>query len=245
MTQQVTVLDEPPMAAFSLGPSVPVPDQSVAFDADASSDPDGAIVSYAWDFGGGTRGRGPNPGHSYSTPGTYKVWLTVVNSSGESATTSESVTVYALPASTFTYAPSLPVEGTPATVAATSFGLDPSTMISSYTWSFGDGVTAGGPTAAHTYARLGTYTVTLTVTNGLGLTSTTSEAVTVADAPPVARLRRSHRVLRMALRRSRRRSGTDRHAHLHSRGPLSRVTHGTGHVRCQLDRDDHGDRGAQ
>lgn len=48
-----------------------------------------------------------------------------------------------------------------------------------YNWSFGDGATASGKTAAHTYGSAGTYTVTLTVTDDLG-TSTVSRDVTVS-----------------------------------------------------------------
>jgi PKD repeat protein len=52
----------------------------------------------------------------------------------------------------------------------------------SYAWSWGDGTPDGsGPTAAHTYAAAGSYTVTLTVTDSLGSSATASQALTLVD----------------------------------------------------------------
>lgn len=56
----------------------------------------------------------------------------------------------------------------------------PGRTITSYSWNWGDGSAAGsGVTATHAYANGGTYPVTLTVTDSLGLTSSTSKNVTV------------------------------------------------------------------
>ena len=53
-------------------------------------------------------------------------------------------------------------------------------LIASYAWDFGDGQSgSGGPTTTHTYAAGGTYQVTLTVTDGSGLTGTSTKSVTV------------------------------------------------------------------
>ena len=49
--------------------------------------------------------------------------------------------------------------------------------ITSYEWNFGDGATGSGPTAAHTYAAIGPYVVTLTVTDDNGLVGTASRSV--------------------------------------------------------------------
>jgi PKD repeat protein len=63
---------------------------------------------------------------------------------------------------------------------------DPDDGIVSFAWNFGDGETATGTTPSHAFARAGTYTVTLTVTDHGGLTATDTARVTVANRPPVA-----------------------------------------------------------
>ncbi|PRY49342.1 PKD domain-containing protein [Geodermatophilus tzadiensis] len=69
-----------------------------------------------------------------------------------------------------------------ATVNGTS-SADVDGTVAGYAWEFGDGVTGTGPTASHTYAAAGTYTVRLTVTDDDGATGTTTRVVTVTQAP--------------------------------------------------------------
>ncbi|HMC68157.1 MAG TPA: PKD domain-containing protein, partial [Mycobacteriales bacterium] len=182
--QTLTVFDEPPAAVFATTPAVAILGQPVSFDGTGSSDPDGTIASYAWDFGDGTTGAGAKPIHAYQSVGSYTVRLTVTDGAGEKATVSRSVTVYVQPQATFGYSPGLPVEGVATAFSAAASNSDPATTISSYAWSFGDGTTATGATVAHTFALEGTYRVTLTVTDGFGLTSSISEVVTVIDSAP-------------------------------------------------------------
>ena len=52
----------------------------------------------------------------------------------------------------------------------------------SYTWTFGDGVSASGPTSAHTYSAMGIYTIIVTATNGLS-TLTQTVQIQVNDVP--------------------------------------------------------------
>jgi PKD repeat protein len=59
--------------------------------------------------------------------------------------------------------------------------------IASYAWDFGDGTTASGVTATHTWASNGTPSVTLTVTDNEGLKSSMTQTVSVASALPTAR----------------------------------------------------------
>jgi chitodextrinase len=63
---------------------------------------------------------------------------------------------------------------------------DPDGSISSYAWNFGDGATATGVAPSHSYLSAGTRTVSLTVTDNLGATNTTSHPVTVPVAGAVA-----------------------------------------------------------
>lgn len=78
----------PPVAAFT----VTVTDLDVTF-TDASGDIDGAIASWSWDFGDGATSSAINPSHGYGFSGSYLVVLTVVDDTGSSASTSQTVTV--------------------------------------------------------------------------------------------------------------------------------------------------------
>jgi PKD repeat protein len=59
---------------------------------DTSTDPDGSVEAWSWNFGDGQTSSQEFPTHVYSTPGTYTVTLTVTDDSGAQNTTSQSVT---------------------------------------------------------------------------------------------------------------------------------------------------------
>lgn len=72
-----------PAAAFS----VECVALTCSVDGTGSEDPDGDVVSYAWEFGDGTTATGPTAEHTYTTPGSYDVRLTVRDDDGATATT--------------------------------------------------------------------------------------------------------------------------------------------------------------
>jgi PKD repeat protein len=84
-----------PIASFTATPPGGIAPVTSEFDAGASSDPDGAIVSYSWDFGDGTAASGVTASHTYSTPGIYLVTLTVIDNSGRTGTAVASITATA------------------------------------------------------------------------------------------------------------------------------------------------------
>jgi aqualysin 1 len=71
--------------------------------------------------------------------------------------------------------------------AFTDTSTDAEDNITSWNWNFGDHTSSTLQNPLHWYVTPGTYTVTLTVTNGDGFSSTTSQEVT-ATAPPVIAL---------------------------------------------------------
>lgn len=62
--------------------------------------------------------------------------------------------------------------------------FDPNGTITNWAWSFGDGNTATGETATHTYSQDGQYVVTLTVTDNDGLTASLTSTATVRNVAP-------------------------------------------------------------
>ena len=77
------------------GPYTGTTGQPVNFDGSGSTDPDGTIATYDWDFGDGNTGTGVSPTHTYAAAGTYTVSLTVTDdggaTSGDPATTTATI----------------------------------------------------------------------------------------------------------------------------------------------------------
>ncbi len=178
--QEVTVTkpNQPPNAAFT--------DQSdgltASVDASSSSDPDGSIASYAWDFGDGGQGSGANGSHTYALGGTYPVTLTVTDDRGDTASATRQVTVVKpnqAPVAAF----QATVNTLTASVDATA-SSDPDGTIASYRWEFGDGKTATGVSAVNTYATAGAYTVKLTVVDDKGASASATRQVTATAPAP-------------------------------------------------------------
>jgi PKD repeat protein len=118
------------------------------------------------------------------------VTLTVTDNLGTTGSTTRTVQVGVTnqpPVATFTFSPANPVAGAVVTFNA-SGSYDPDGVITSYAWSFGDGWSGTGSTAFHAYGGSGAYTVTLTVTDNLGTTGSTTRTVQVGvtNQPPVA-----------------------------------------------------------
>jgi PKD repeat protein len=187
-TTATVIVDSPPAPAFTPSATVLGPGTSVGFDASASTaSGNGSIADYSWNFGDGSRaqdtGSGATTSHTFPTPGVYTVTLTTTDDLGASASTSEQITVDE-PTAAFTtsQAGAVPSAVVSFDASATS---DPESSISDYSWDFGDGTSAdtgSTPSASHTYPNAGTYTVTLTVTDQLGLSDTATEQVVIAPA---------------------------------------------------------------
>lgn len=167
---------------FTVTPAQPVDNQTVLFDASAST---GSIAEYQWSFGDGRGGSGRTTQHAYATPGTYVVTLTLVDGFGRSQSRSQSITVTPglQPTATFVFSPTNPRVGTQINFNASASRPPAGGSIFSYTWDFGDGsprVTTGEPVVSKVYTTPATYTVTLVVTDNAGRTATISLTVQVA-----------------------------------------------------------------
>jgi PKD repeat protein len=170
-----------PTPAFSFSPTSPLTYTPVYFDASASTD-DGQIVSYTWNFGDGSSGSGQQATHEYREAGDYLVTLTIVDDMGISATseaTSVRVTASQAPVATFAYSPAEPVVGQDIYFNAAQSQAAQGRYIVSYAWNFGSGSPQSGMTVVKSYDTVGTYVVTLVVTDNAGGTDSTAVSVRI------------------------------------------------------------------
>ena len=188
LTVTVTALNQAPIARI-VGPNTAVAGAVVTFSGSSSSDPDGTIVSYDWNFGDGSAGAGASVSRAY-TAGTYTVTLTVMDNAGATNSATQTITVSPVGIPQPPVAnPGGPYNGTVGTAVQFngSGSSDPDGSITAYLWNFGDGATASTVSPARAYAAAGTYTVQLTVTDNSGLTGSAQTTVTVgAVTPPPA-----------------------------------------------------------
>jgi len=85
--------NQAPIAVMAAAPTSGLAPLAVAFDGSSSSDADGTIVSFAWNFGDGTTGFGMTASHTYPTAGTYTARLTVTDNQTASSSTTTTIQV--------------------------------------------------------------------------------------------------------------------------------------------------------
>ncbi len=173
---------------------------AVQFDASGSTDPEGSIARYLWDFEGDGVFDGITLGasaqHVYASPGIFNVIVAVEDIDGELGQANLEITVN-LPGNTLPGAAlwADPVSGqTPLDVGFDAASFDPDGTVVRRDWDFeGDGIWDAydaGDTISHTYAAAGAYTATVRVTDNLGAQAedTVDITVTAGNSAPSAQL---------------------------------------------------------
>ncbi len=169
------------LGVSALSGTAPLP---VQFTATGSTDFDGAITSYFWEFGDGSSAVGGDVSCTYSVQGSYTVKLTVMDDSGGQTIVEEVVTVMpGVKAVTTPVAEFKILPRDPAPMQAVWFSGQASTVsggkIIHYFWDFGDGKNAVDAITLHCYEQPGTYIVTLIVWDEQGVSSQKSIPLTV------------------------------------------------------------------
>jgi PKD repeat protein len=190
-TIQVTtppVTNQPPAASFTASTTSGDAPLSVSFDGSGSSDPDGTVVSYDWDFGDGNTDSGVSTSYTYTSAGTYIVTLKVTDDDGATDNTTSQIQVTAAnqsPAASFTANPT--TGDAPLAVSFNgSSSNDPDGTIVSYSWTLGDGGKSEVVSPNHTYNSAGTFTVTLTVSDDGTPVKSDSTSMTITVTDPAA-----------------------------------------------------------
>ncbi|MDH3698863.1 MAG: PKD domain-containing protein, partial [Flavobacteriaceae bacterium] len=186
-----TPTNEAPVAVAEAVPLSGIAPLDVSFTGSNSTD-DVAVVSYLWDFKDGTTSTEADPVHTFTSPNTYNVELTVEDGEGLSDTSSITIIVNPPPnEAPVAVATASPTSGpAPLQVTFTGSNSTDDVGITSYLWDFKDGSaqsTAANP--VHTFTVAGTYQVELTVEDAGGLSDTTTVTIIVgatSNESPVA-----------------------------------------------------------
>ncbi|MBL3601679.1 MAG: PKD domain-containing protein [gamma proteobacterium endosymbiont of Lamellibrachia anaximandri] len=185
-----------PPSGNANGPYSGTAGESISFDSNGSSDPDGSIASYAWTFGDGVSSNQDNPSHTYNVPGTYQVVLTVTDNEGATSTDTTTATITDdQPPPPVNNPPTCAIDSPSANVTITLGGSvnysatvtdtdnDPLTI----SWSFG----GGSPTSSSvvdpgsiSYNSAGVFTTTLNASDGQDNCAQQTRTITVQDIVP-------------------------------------------------------------
>jgi len=176
VTAYIDLAIYPPIASFTMDAQIAAPGTTINF-TDTST---GSGFIRHWDFGDGATSSSQNPSHSYTDPGTYTITLTVTSTlTGLNTSASQGIIINAdvnptdnLPVAVIV--PSYYYGTAPLTVDFTATVSTPDIF---YAWNFGDGVSSTATAPSHTYTIPGTYTITLTVNNVWGSTTSSVDIV--------------------------------------------------------------------
>jgi len=177
----ITITGNQPPSAVIEASSVSVRiGESVTFNGNESSDPDGLIDSYLWQFGDTFTDSGAVTSYAWFQPGDYIVVLTVTDNEGAQGFSSVTINVAdnEPPQPAFVFSPTTPRVFELVTFNAET-STDPDGTIEEYRWSFGDGTLGNGISVQHRYEAGGQYTVFLEVRDNDGAGAFTERPIVV------------------------------------------------------------------
>jgi PKD repeat protein len=151
--------------------------------SDTSSDPDGDVIGWSWQFGDENGADVAEPVHAYTAPGTYTVRLIVTDDDGASDQTSTEVEVAASPPPPENIPPQAEFEihCHDQFCSFSDRSDDNDGNLVSWHWDFGDGTGSDASNPVHFYRKEGHYDVTLTVTDNAGGTNSKTHEVKIKD----------------------------------------------------------------
>jgi PKD repeat protein len=175
--------NDPPVASFTYTCTENV----CTFDGRSSTDEEPTSLTYSWNFGSQGTATGPLPTKRFTAPGTFPVTLTVRDEWTLTNTSAPQAVTIVEPSGNSAPVPTFARSCSGLTCSVSSQGTsDPDTGdVIGYSWDWGDGTTpsGGASPSAHTYPAPGTYTITLTTTDGWGNAASVSHDVTMSEPP--------------------------------------------------------------
>lgn len=201
----VTVMNTPPVAAFTTIPATLLTMESFSFDGRPSFDNDSTPLSYLWDFSDGTTADRAIKTKSYEVPGIYLISLVVEDDEGSTSIATHVITILnraPVPALTIS------TDGTNTTVSDfdtinaqthsaiefdPSAAYDPDGAIDHITIDTGDGtlIVSVPPdpqstVRTYTYTRAGLFPVTVTFTDNRSSNASLTFMINVENPQPIA-----------------------------------------------------------
>jgi large repetitive protein len=139
--------------------------EAILFDASGSTDPDGGLLQYSWDFGDGSGSDLINPTKTYERPGIFPVTLHVRNETGsEWGQDVDRIAALIREGPISDAGPDLTVCTNQQVRFDGSGSTDADGAVNAFSWTFGEGGTGSGENPVYVFKRPGTYAVTLTIT---------------------------------------------------------------------------------
>jgi PKD repeat protein len=182
---KVIEINELPIPVIDYGPNEPRNSDRVTVDASQSSDKDGSISRWLWEFGDDeTSGKEHPSPHQYDKSGNYTINLTVFDDKGAKNSTSTKIKINEPPVAIINFDPKEPNVGDDVKFdASKSFDIDGS--IREYYWDFGDGSTTRERSSVHAYEKGGEFSVKLVVRDENNATAENSSLI-IINRPPIA-----------------------------------------------------------
>ena len=174
------VVGNRPIPNFNLPGNVCLPGNSATF-INTSTVTGGGVMTYSWNFGDASAtSNQTSPVHNYNTTGPFSVTLTASLGTCSKDTTKIFNTLYTKPTASFTVnaANCLNVN-----TQCTDASISVNSIITNWSWTFGDGGTSNAQSPSHLYTVAGSYTIKLIVTTDKGCIDSTTRVVIINPLP--------------------------------------------------------------